>query len=122
MPAAIPSTRSQNRQLLNWGVKSDLSISSGPHDLKIGVDLKQTRLLENFGFGITDPTFNSPCITSSGNPVGDTSLTSPSQCASLGYQQNVGSNPLAVTPFTPGLLPFDLTRNGQMFAFHATSN
>jgi len=117
-----PATQSQQRQLMNWGVRADIATTIGHHNIKYGIDLKQTRLLENFGFGITDPTFNSPCIDSSNQPVGDTSLTSPSQCASLGLQQNVSTNPNAVSPFSPGLLPFDLTRGGQLFAFHATAN
>jgi hypothetical protein len=54
--------------------------------------------------------------------VGDTSLVSPAQCASAGFEQNIASNPIAVTPFAPGLLPFDLTRGGQLFSFHATAN
>src|SRR5947209_571386 len=47
-----PATQNQQRQLLEWGVKSDVSVVSGRHNLKIGVDAKQTRLLENFGFGV----------------------------------------------------------------------
>ena len=46
--ADTPATQSQTRQLLNWGVKSDLAITSGRHNLKIGIDLKQTRLLGEF--------------------------------------------------------------------------
>ena len=61
-----PATQSQNRQLLNWGTKADLATTTGRHNLKYGVDLKQTRLLENFSFGITDPAFNSPCIDDNG--------------------------------------------------------
>ncbi len=117
-----PATQNQQRQLMNWGVRADLTAIIGHHNIKTGVDLKQTRLLENFGFGITDPTFNSPCLDASNSPVGDPSLTSPSQCAAFGYQQNVAPNPNAATPFSPGLLPFDLSRRGQMFAFHATAN
>jgi hypothetical protein len=117
-----PATQNQQRQLMNWGVRADVSTTIGHHNIKYGLDLKQTRLLENFGFGITDPTFNSPCIDASGQPVADTALTSPAQCAGLGYQQNVASNPAAVTPFAPGLLPFDLTRGGALFAYHATAN
>src|SRR5258708_30119430 len=64
--ADTPATQNQNRQLLNWGVKADISTTRGRHNLKYGVDLKQTRLVENFGFGVTDPGFNSPCIDSSG--------------------------------------------------------
>jgi hypothetical protein len=82
--ADTPSTQSQARALLNWGVKSDLAVSAGRHELKFGIDLKQTRLMENFGFGITDPTLDSST--------------------------------------SPGLIPFDLTRGGTLFQFHAAHN
>jgi Carboxypeptidase regulatory-like domain len=117
-----PATQNQQRQLLNWGVRADVSETLGHHNIKYGLDLKQTRLLENFGFGITDPTFNSPCLTTAGQPVGDSSPVDPSQCTGAGDQPNIASNPLAATPFSPGLLPFDLTRSGHLFAFHATAN
>ena len=117
-----PASQSQQRQLLNWGVKADVSTTIGHHTIKYGVDLKQTRLLEDFQFGITDPGFNSPCLDSSGSPVDNTSLVSLSQCAGFGYQENAAPNPLAVAPFAPGLLPFDLTRGGKLFVFHDTAN
>ena len=117
-----PATQSQNRQLLNWGVKADISTTSGRHNLKYGVDLKQTRLLENFGFGVTDPTFNSPCIDANGASVGDPTLTNPSQCTAAGFQPNTTENPNASTPFSPSLLLYDLTRGGQLFAFHGAHN
>jgi hypothetical protein len=122
LTADQPATQSQNRQLLNWGVRADVSTTMGRHNYKYGLDIKQTRLLENFGFGITDPTFNSPCIDANGNSIGDTSLTNPSQCAGAGYQPNTAENPNAITPFSPGLLPYDLTRNGRLFAYHAAAN
>src|SRR5262249_26234030 len=65
--ADTPATQSQARQLLNWGIRSDLAISSGRHEFKVGLDLKQTRLLENFGFGITDFGFNPVCLDADGN-------------------------------------------------------
>jgi len=117
-----PATQSQSRQLLNWGVRADVSTTQGRHNIKYGLDIKQTRLLENFGFGITDPTFNSPCIDSDGAPSDNTNLTSPSQCAGAGLQPNTADNPNAAAPFATGLFPFDLTRNGNPFAFHATGN
>ena len=121
--ADFPSTQSQNRQLLNWGVKADIAATLGRHDLKYGIDLKQTRLLENFGFGITDPAFNSPCIDANGSPIPDPSLTDPTQCAAAGYGPATAANPnLVGTPFFPSLLPFDLSRGGSPFAFHATAN
>jgi len=112
--ADSPSTQSQARQLLNWGVKSDLAVSSGAHAFKVGIDLKQTRLLENFGFGITDFTFNPVCLDSGGSAAGPPTLTDPTKCGDAGFTPNAG--------FSPGLLPFDLTRGGSLFAFHATNS
>ncbi|MDP9148062.1 MAG: TonB-dependent receptor, partial [Acidobacteriota bacterium] len=117
-----PATQNQNRQLLNWGVKADISTTRGRHNLKYGVDLKQTRLLENFGFGVTDPAFNSPCIDSTGASVPDATLTDPGQCGAAGFQPNTADNPNATAPFAPGILPFDLTRGGSLFNFHAAAN
>lgn len=84
--ADTPATQSQSRQLLNWGVKADISTTKGAHTLKLSVDLKQTRLLENFGFGITDPGFNSPCIDDTGAFVPDPTLTATGQCVGAGFQ------------------------------------
>jgi hypothetical protein len=121
--ADTPATQSQNRQLLNWGVKADISTTKGHHNIKYGIDLKQTRLLENFGFGITDPTFNDPCVDSSGSPIGDPALTDPGQCAGAGFEPNTADNPDVIgTPFSQTLLLYDLTRGGRQFTFHGTQN
>lgn len=121
--ADTPATQSQNRQLLNWGVKADISTTKGRNTIKYGVDLKQTRLLENFGFGITDPGFNSPCIDNTGAAIPDPGLTSPAQCAAAGFEPNTAENPdVTGTPFSPALLRFDLTRGGGLFAFHGAQN
>ena len=121
--ADTPATQSQQRQLLNWGVKADVSTTFGRNNIKYGLDIKQTRLLENFQFGVTDPTFNDPCINSDGSAVGDPALTNPNQCAAAGFEPNTADNPdVTGTPFSPGLLPFDLTRGGKLFGFHATAN
>jgi hypothetical protein len=109
-----PATENQQRQLLNWGTKSDVAIDSGRHNVKIGIDLKQTRLLENFGFGITDPTFNPVCVDQNGSAAGPDTLLNPNQCGTV----NLFPNP----NFSPGLLPYDLTRGGRLFAFHGTGN
>jgi hypothetical protein len=114
LSADTPATQSQNRQLLNWGVKSDLAVVSGRHNLKFGLDLKQTRLLENFGFGITDPNFNPVCLDAAGNAAGPPTLLNPDNCAKAGL---IANDNLSV-----GLVPFDLTRGGSLFAFHATHN
>jgi len=121
--ADTPATQSETRQLLNWGVRADVSTTLGHHNLKYGVDLKQTRLLEDFGFGITDPSFNSPCVSSDGVAVGDAALTAPSQCAAAGFEPNTANNPMVTgAPFSPALLPFDLSRGGSLFNFHAAAN
>jgi hypothetical protein len=112
--ADTPSTQNQSRQLLNWGVKSDLSVTAGRHVLKIGIDAKQTRLLEDFGFGITDPTFNPICVDANGNAAGPSSLLDPNQCSNLGFTANPN--------LVPGLIPYDLTRGGIPFNFHGTGN
>ena len=55
-----PATQSQSRQLANWGIKADVAATAGHHNLKFGLDQKQTILSEGFAFGITDPDFNAP--------------------------------------------------------------
>ncbi len=112
--ADSPATQSQSRQLLNWGVRSDLSINSGRHNLKIGIDTKQSRLLENFGFGITDFAFNPVCMGANGDAAGPTNLIDPARCGNAGL--------IANPSVSVGLIPFDLTRGGRPFAFHATRN
>jgi Carboxypeptidase regulatory-like domain len=109
-----PFTASQNRHLLNWGVKSDISTVRGRHNLKIGLDLKQTRLLEEFGFGITDFGFNAVCLDADGSPAGPATLIDPARCASLGFSANPN--------LQPGLVPYDLTRGGNPFGFRGAKN
>ena len=112
--ADTPSTQSQDRALFNYGVRSDLAISKGRHNIKIGLDVKQTRLVEQFGFGITDPTFNPPCLNTSGDAVTDPAIVDPNQCGSSGFVTNPNVQ--------PGLIPFDLSRNGSLFQYNAKHN
>ena len=78
--ADTPITASQNRFLTNYGVKADISYARGRHDLKFGTQIQQTRLLENFQFGITDPTYNPVCLDADGNPLLLPGVTDPGQC------------------------------------------
>lgn len=110
----LPTTQSQQRQLLNWGVKADVSTTTGHHNLKYGVDLKQTRLLENFQFGVTDPTFNPICVDANGNAAGPSTVLDPNQCGNYGLTANPSLN--------PGIIPYDLSRGGSLFNYHATGN
>ena len=109
-----PATIGQDRHLTNWGTRIDLSFANRIHNLKAGTELMQTRLVENFALGITDPLFNPVCLDSGGNPVIGSTFTNPSACAALGYTANPG--------FAPGLAPYDLTRGGMLFHFHGRAN
>jgi Carboxypeptidase regulatory-like domain len=104
-----PATLSQSRRLSSTGAKADLSYSHRRHMLKAGVQLQVTPLSEAFRTGLTDPAFNSPCVNAQGTPIPDPSLTNPSPCAALGFAANPS--------FQPGLLPYDLTRRGNLFQF-----
>jgi len=104
-----PATLSQDRHLLNYGFRADISSVIGAHNLKFGTEIKQTRLFEDFFLGITDPTFNPVCVDANGDSAGPLTVTNPSACSGLG---------LAVNPnLAPGLIPYDLTRGGTLFHF-----
>ena len=107
-PSANPfadqtTTISQSRRLANAGVRGDISYVKGINNIKIGGQIQRTFLNEGFAFGITDPNFNAPCFDANGAPVGGT-------ICSGGTTVNAG--------FLPGLLPFDLTRGGELFRFN----
>ncbi|MEQ1885551.1 MAG: TonB-dependent receptor [Bryobacteraceae bacterium] len=53
-----PITTSQDRFLTNYGVKADVATTQRAHNIKVGVQVQQTRLIENFYLGITSPTFD----------------------------------------------------------------
>jgi hypothetical protein len=109
-----PATISQNRRLTNYGLKGDVAYVRGPHNIKIGTQLMQTRLDENFTFGITDPGFNPVCLASNGSPQDLPSVTNPDLCAGLGFTANPN--------FLPGLVPYDLTRGGSPLLFSDKGN
>ena len=76
-----PVTASQNRFLMNYGVKADIAFTHGHHDIKVGTQIQQTRLLENFQFAITDPDYNPVCLDSEGNPLLLPGVTNPEECS-----------------------------------------
>ena len=105
-----PATLAQSRRLTNAGVRSEFTYSHGLHTAVVGAEWKYTFLAEQFTTGLTDPAYNSPCLSVDGAPSPDASYTDPSQCA---------KNGLAVNPeFLPGLMAIDLTRRGTLFDFH----
>jgi hypothetical protein len=109
-----PATMGQQRFLTNYGGKADVSTSRGRHNLKIGMQLQQTRLAENFSLGITNPALNPICFASGNAPVLLPTLTNPALCASLGFTANPN--------LLPGLVPYDLTRGGSLFVFRGQGN
>ena len=111
-----PATVSQIRFLTNWGIKADISRAQGVHNLKGGLQIQQTRLVEKFGLGITDPYYNPVCLDAEGNPLALPAVTDPNQCnqVNASYQPN--------PRLAPGLVPYDLTRGGSLFHFHQAGN
>ncbi len=111
-----PATESQTRFLTNYGAKADIATSHKNHNLRFGVQVQQTRLLENFSLGITNPDFNPVCLSSTGAALGLPDVTNPDLCAE--------SYPGAVPNpnLLPGLVPYDLTRGGSMFNFRGADN
>jgi hypothetical protein len=114
--ADTPITASQNRFLTNYGLKADLSYTRGRHDFKFGAQIQQTRLLENFQFGVTDPAYNPVCLDAQGNALLAPGVSDPGQCSSVNstYTANPG--------LQPGIVPYDLTRGGSPFLFHGSHN
>ena len=58
--ADSPASVSQNRTLMNVGLKADVAYTAGVHNVKMGGTISATRLNENFTIGFTDPGFNAP--------------------------------------------------------------
>ncbi len=53
-------------------------MSKGIHNIKAGVQYGQTFLRENDSLGVVDPTYNSPCMDTNGNPCRD--YSAPTDC------------------------------------------
>jgi hypothetical protein len=106
-----PATLAQARRLTNAGLRSEFTYAHGIHAAVVGAEWKHTLLAEQFTTGLTDPSFNSPCLALDGAPSGNPALTALSECASARLAGNPG--------FLPGLLRIDLTRNGTLFRFKA---
>ena len=92
-------TISQDRNLTNAGLRSDISYVKGIHNIKAGATYQHTFLNENDSLGIVDPNL----LPATTNPDG-TNCFDPATGAQPG-------SPCAT------LLPIDLTRGGALFAF-----
>ena len=114
--ADTPISASQNRFLTNYGVKADIAYARGKHDLKVGAQIQQTRLLENFQLGVTDPTYNPVCLDAGGNALLLPGVTDPGQCPTAGSSYTANPN------LQPGIVPYDLTRGGSLLDFRGKHN
>jgi hypothetical protein len=108
----LPATLAQNRHLTNLGIRSDVSYVKGVHNIKAGVQLQHWFLKEQFNLGLTDPTFNAPCLLPSGSPDPSAAPTDPTQCPTAHPGDTANSG------FLAGLLPFDLSRGGSLLNFN----
>ncbi|MBS1816077.1 MAG: TonB-dependent receptor [Acidobacteria bacterium] len=108
-----PVTLSQSRRLQQIGGHTDLLISHGIQTIKLGLSGSRTALNEGFGLGVTDATFNAPCVGTNGQPVTDPAITSTAQCAGIGYTAN--------DAYLPGLASYDLSRNGSLYRFQGAA-
>jgi hypothetical protein len=92
----------QHRTLANTGVRSDISYVKGMHSLKIGALYQQTFLNEDNQLGIVDPGYLPSLTDAQGHPcfVGGVALDAP--CTTL--------------------LPFDLTRGGDLFGYQGRAD
>lgn len=112
--ADTPAYLQQARRLTNVGLRSEFTYNQGRHNAIGGIEFKHTFLAEQFSTGLTDPSFNSPCLGLDDAPSPITTLTNPSQCATAGLAPN--------SAFLPGLLSIDLTRGGSIFAFQGSTD
>ncbi len=99
VPDLQSQTVTQDRNLTNAGLRSNVSYVKGIHNIKAGANYEQTFLNENDGLGIVDPTFLSSLTDASGNPC-------------------VGANGVAISAPCTTLAPFDLTTGGTLYNFH----
>jgi Carboxypeptidase regulatory-like domain/TonB-dependent Receptor Plug Domain len=90
-------TISQDRNLMNAGIRSDISYVKGAHNIKAGITYQHTFLNENDSLGIIDANLLPSTTDAAGAPcfVGGAALAPP--CTTL--------------------LPIDLTRGGALFTF-----
>jgi hypothetical protein len=106
------SSISQYRTLTNAGIHADYSYVKGVNNIKIGAQYEHTFLREHDSLGVVDPTYNSPCVDSSGGPL--PGFISPSQCAGAGQVSNDPSNG---GTYLSVLAPYDLTRGGNNYLY-----
>jgi len=109
-----PAYLQQARRLTNAGMRDELTWNRGRHNAVAGIEYKHTFLAEQFATGLTDASYNSPCMGPDGAPSSDAAVTDPSECSAAGLAPNHA--------FLPGLLAIDLTRGGTIYRFQGSSD
>lgn len=104
-----PATLGQHRELRNAGARASMTLTSGRHTLKAGLHTSTTSLGERFHTGITDATFNAPCLDASGTTPSPITVDDPGECTNVGHPRNPN--------YLPALRMFDLSRGGSLFTF-----
>ncbi|MCU1323256.1 MAG: TonB-dependent receptor [Acidobacteriaceae bacterium] len=117
-PSANPlrddtATLSQDRTLTNTGFRLDTLYVHGPNTAKVGGTYWHTLLHERFSVALTDPLYNTPCV-SGGVPVPAPGIRNADDCATVNLQAN--------PDFLPSLLPYDLTRGGSLYRFDQSAD
>ncbi|WP_213805308.1 TonB-dependent receptor [Granulicella sp. dw_53] len=119
VPSADPladftATMAQDRTLTNTGLHAQALYIHGPHTAKVGGTYTHTLLHERFSLALTDPVYNSPCMTTAGGAAAAPGIRSPGDCTAVGLL----SNPA----YLPALLPYDLTRGGGLYHFDKSAD
>jgi hypothetical protein len=126
-PDLQDETLSQNRKLLNVGLRSDVSIVKGIHNIKIGILLEDTYLREHDSFAIVNPTLNPACVDADGvTPVTSPGINDTNNCPGV-YQSNPNFIPLLGCydlSFTGSLPASDgcPTKNAAPYTFAGSAN
>ena len=96
-PALQSESVAQSRRLTNAGIRSDISLIKGIHNIKAGITYSQTFLTEKDSFGIVDPAFLPSLVNDEGAPCQVDGVNIAAPCTTLG--------------------PYDLTANGSYYFF-----
>jgi len=59
-PGDTPVQAASRRSLDNYGLAPSVTWATGVHEIKVGAGIKRFPIVEDFTFGITDPTLNDP--------------------------------------------------------------
>ena len=110
-----PVTASQNRVLMNYGVKADLAITTATTTSRSALRSSRPGCSRISQFAITNADYNPVCLDDAGKSAAAAGRTNPDECS--GRRMHV-PNPNLL----PGIVPYDLTRGGSPFNFHATHN